>query len=215
MGRDFGSCSISLGGRPEHRAEGEARASPTPAASPAAKPAETGEKDPRSEKSPLQNPRKPSRPPSPRRRPARQESQAEPERMFFHPKSTEAGGEGKEEAHRRPLHDQGRLSRGADATGPLRRDAAVAGQDRSSGWTRRPKTRPWPPSGCGSKTWSWAGASSTSCAAAVARLRKAGKPVYAELTTADDRPVPAGRGLRRDRSCPRPACCCCPASGPK
>ena len=42
--------------------------------------------------------------------------------------------------------------------------------------------------------------------AAVGRLRKAGKPVYAELTSADTGPVPAGRGLRRGRSCRPPAC---------
>ena len=55
----------------------------------------------------------------------------------------------------------------------------------SSAWTRPPPTRTCGPSGCRSKTWSSAAARSTSCAAAIARLRKAGKPVYAELTTAD------------------------------
>ena len=34
---------------------------------------------------------------------------------------------------------------------------------------------------------------------AVARLRKANKPVYAELTTAEHRSLSAGRGLRQDR----------------
>ena len=46
----------------------------------------------------------------------------------------------------------------------------------------------------------------TSCGRAIARLRKADKPVYAELTTAEVRRVPAGRGLRPDRHARRPAC---------